>query len=160
MYKIEDEAKIIALDMYRKGTYWTEDTPYRDYFVEGVINCIDFDDVYYEGKYKLSFVVIKYDENYLIGFYHPDFEYDYLSNLVKDKLSEEELMQNFYSHNYNKKLINNFKEEEREDLIEYLSAEGGAVWLYAKKENLDTMITKLKDFLVENELITGVKEND
>ncbi len=157
MYKIEDEDKIQALDMYRKGTYGVEDTPYRNHFVEGE-NSIDFDNVY-DGKWKLNFKIVKYNENYLIMFSHPDFEYDYLSDLVESNFNEDELMQNFYSHNYNKKLIENFKEEEREELVEYLSCESNSLWLYAKQEKVDIMITKLKDFLIENKLITGVKEN-
>jgi hypothetical protein len=160
MYKIEDEDKIQALAMYRKGTYGVEDTPYRNHFVEGQ-NFIDFDNVY-DSKCKLRFEIRKHNENFLIGFCNINYDLWDLINLVELNFNKKELMQNFNSHNYNnynKKLIENFKEEEREEVIGYISAEITSVWLYAKQEKVDIMITKLKDFLLENKLITGVKEN-
>jgi hypothetical protein len=156
MYKIEDTKKVI--DSYKNGTYGVEDTPYRDYFVEG-FNDIEFDNIFDEND-KLQFHIIKYNENYLIGFDYKYYDWGYLSNLTENNFKEEELMQNFNSYDYNKKLLENFKENEIEDVIKYLSCEDCIVWLYAKQENLDKMITKLKDFLIENKIITGVKDND
>jgi len=156
MYKIEDTKKVI--DSYKNGTYGVEDTPYRDYFVEG-FNDIEFDNIFDEND-KLQFHIIKYNENYLIGFDYKDYDWGYWSNLVENHFKEEELMQNFNSYDYNKKLFENFTEDQREDIIEYFSCDNCIVWLYAKQENLNTMITKLKDFLLESKLITGVKDND
>jgi hypothetical protein len=134
MYKIDYKIQIIP-------------APYRDYFIDGDNNIVIFDNHYESENKKLVFNVFKIGQLFCLSYNN----YKNFDNSLKETFKE-------YNFDKFKKVNTSWRIDKFETFIKENQNNNTNLVIFGEN-NLNNLIIELKDFLLENQLIKGLKEN-
>jgi hypothetical protein len=137
MYKIDYKIQIIP-------------TPYRNYFIDGDNNIVIFDNYYENNNKQLVFDVFMIGQLFCLSY-----------NINNYKNFENSLKEKFKGYEFNncKKVNTSWRIDKFETFIKENQNNNTNLVIFGET-NLHNLIIELKDFLLENKLIKGEKEND
>ena len=129
---------------------YTLPAPYRDYFIDGDNNIVIFDNHYESENKKLVFNVFRIGQLFCLSY-----------NINNYKNFENSLKEKFKGYEFNncKKVNTSWRIDKFETLIKENQNNNTNLVIFGET-NLHNLIIELKDFLLENKLIKGEKEND
>ena len=147
MYKIDYKIQIIP-------------TPYRNYFIDGDNNIVIFDNYYENNNKQLVFDVFMIGQLFCLSYNINN--YKNFENSLKEKFKEY----SFDNYKFKGYICDNYKIEDShwrikkfEDFIKGNQNNNTNLVVVGEHE-LNNLIIKLKDFLLENKLIKGEDEID